>query len=169
VVLFTRLVIIATLLDSLSNALITTALATGRIKNYQMVVGGVLLLNLPISFSFLRLGFQPQITMYIAIAISAICLLLRLWMLKSMVGLSIKDYIQKVLLVIIIVSIASYVIPLFLVFHLNESFIHFIIVGAVGLICSITSIYSMGLSVNEKRFFIQIVKNRIKNITIYRK
>jgi O-antigen/teichoic acid export membrane protein len=164
--LFTRLVIIAALIDSLSNALVTTALATGKIKNYQIIVGGVLLLNLPVSFCFLKFGFQPQTTMYITISISIFCLFLRLWMLKSMVNLSIKEYIGKVLIVVISVSIVSYLIPLCLVFQLNESFAHFIIISGVGLMCSTISIYYLGLDKNEKRYFIQIVKSKSKFLPV---
>jgi O-antigen/teichoic acid export membrane protein len=53
VVLFTRLVIITTLIDSLSGPLITSALATGKIKYYQIIIGGFKLFNLPICFFFL--------------------------------------------------------------------------------------------------------------------
>ncbi len=169
IVLFTCLVIIIALIDSLSSPLITAALATGKIKKYQMVVGGILLLNLPVSYGFLKFGFPPQITMYIAIAISGICLFLRLWMLRSMVGLSIREYIHKVLISIILVSVVSYIIPLFLVFQLNESFPHFILVSIVGMICSILAIYFIGLATNEKKFILQVVQSRIKKSVFFHK
>ncbi|TSA27728.1 lipopolysaccharide biosynthesis protein [bacterium] len=161
VMVFTVLVIITALIDSLSYPLMTAAQATGKIKQYQVVVGGTLILNLPISYCFLKLGFPPQITMYIAIVISVICLFLRLWMLRGLVGLSISDYWKKVLRVIISVSVVAYIIPLFLSLQLEESFIRLIIVGVVGVITSVATIYVLGLSINERQFIIQIIKNRI--------
>ena len=52
---FVRLVLLLSLTEILSNTLITLQLATGEIKAYQLVVGGVLLLNLPISYSCLHI------------------------------------------------------------------------------------------------------------------
>ena len=119
VVLFTRLVIITALIDSLSYPLHTAALATGEIKRYQLIVGGVQLMSLPISFCFLKLGFAPQITMVVAIFISTVSLFLRVYMLESMVGFSIRDYFRKVLLIISAVSVIAYVIPLYLTYQLG--------------------------------------------------
>jgi O-antigen/teichoic acid export membrane protein len=161
ILLFARLVIISALIDSLSYPLMAAASATGKIKQYQIVVGGALLLNLPISYIFLKLGFKPQITMYVAIVISIICLFLRLWMLRGLVGLVVSDYSNKVIKVVIFVSIIAYIIPLFLYFQMEECFIRFIIVGITGVITSIVTIYFIGLSLNEQNYFFQIVRNRI--------
>lgn len=49
-VVFVRLVIVIMLIDSLSGSLITAAQATGRIKLYQTLVGGLLLFIVPISY-----------------------------------------------------------------------------------------------------------------------
>ena len=163
VVLFTRLVIITALIDSLSYSLVTAALATGKIKQYQIVVGGTLLLNLPISYCFLKLGFPPQTTMYVSIVISNICLFLRLWMLRGMVGLSLREYSKKVLLVVLLVSFVAYLIPLFLTFQFEESLTRFIIAGITGVITSFVAIYFIGLSTNERQFFVQAIRNKISN------
>jgi O-antigen/teichoic acid export membrane protein len=163
VVLFTRLVIITALIDSLSYSLVTAALATGKIKQYQIVVGGILLFNLPISYCFLKLGFPPQTTMYISIIISSICLFLRLWLLRKMVGLSMREYSKMVLLAVLLVSFTTYIIPSILVLTMEENFTRFIIVSITGLMTSFLAIYFIGLSVNERHFFVQVIRNKIIN------
>ena len=162
VVLFTRLVIICALIDSLSYPLMTAAQATGKIKQYQIVVGGMMLLNLPASYCFLKMGFLPQVTMFIAIVISIICFFLRLWMLRSMVGLCMRDYYRAVLIVVFSISIVAYLLPLFLIFQLDESLTRFIIVGVTGLMTSFTTIYFIGLSLSERLYFNKIIQNRVK-------
>lgn len=161
VVLFTRLVIITALIDTLSYPLITAALATGEIKRYQLIVGGVQLMSLPISFCFLKLGFAPQITMVVAIFISTVSLFLRVYMLESMVGFSIRDYFRKVLLIISAVSVIAYVIPLYLTYQLGNGSLRFFIVGSGGIIASLAAIYFVGLSANERKFVIQTVHNKV--------
>ena len=51
-VIFTRLIIINILIDSISGPLMTAANASGKIKLYQGIVGGLLILNLPVSYIF---------------------------------------------------------------------------------------------------------------------
>jgi O-antigen/teichoic acid export membrane protein len=163
VILFTRLVIITALIDSLSYPLMTAAQATGKIKKYQATVGGVMLLNLPTSYIFLKFGFPPQIVFYIALLNSIICLLLRLWLLRNMVGLKIEEFFLKVILSSSLVSVFAYAIPLLLLNQLVEGISRFVLVGITGLITSAASIYYLGLSVNERHYIIQALKkNKIK-------
>ncbi|MES2545928.1 MAG: MATE family efflux transporter [Bacteroidota bacterium] len=161
VVNFTCLIIIGALIDSLSYPLMTAAQATGKIKQYQAIVGGTMLLNLPISYCFLKYGFVAEITMYVAIAISIICLFLRLYMLKSMIELSIINFIKTVLIKILIIIFLSMAVPLLIVFLNNESMLRFILVIGLGLVTSLTCIFIFGLSRDEKKSFISLIyKNR---------
>lgn len=163
VVVFTRLIIICALIDSLSYPLITAAQATGRIKKYQIIVGGTLLLNLPITFIFIKLGFLPQVAFYIAIAISIITLFFRLFLLKEMVGLSIKKYLGRVILVVMGASIIAYIIPLIIYINMNEWLLRFLVVGIVGLLTSLLAIYNIGLTKKEQQFLLQIIYSRVIN------
>ena len=52
--LFVQSVLIFTMSESISTPLITAMLATGNIRNYQIVVGGLQIMNLPISYILLR-------------------------------------------------------------------------------------------------------------------
>ena len=54
-VLFVQLILIFAMCESISNPLVTAMLATGQIRNYQIIVGGLQMLNLPISYVCLRL------------------------------------------------------------------------------------------------------------------
>ena len=64
--LFVQLFLIFALSESLSNPMITAMLATGNIRNYQLVVGGIQLLNLPVSYVCLRMGAIPEVTVIVA-------------------------------------------------------------------------------------------------------
>lgn len=163
VIIFTRLVIITALIDSLSFPLMTAAQATGKIKIYQTVVGGTMLLNLPVGYCFLKFGFPPQSTMYIAFGISVVCLFLRLGMLKKMINLSISKYANTVLLSVFKVFLFAYIAPIYLHFQLEENFYRFAVILITGLITSILSIYVLGLSSSERMIIIQLInKYRLK-------
>ncbi|HAX8472696.1 TPA: lipopolysaccharide biosynthesis protein, partial [Escherichia coli] len=64
-VVFTQLVIINILIETISGTVTSAIQATGRIKAYQISVGVVLLLAVPISFVLLKLGLSPEITVVV--------------------------------------------------------------------------------------------------------
>lgn len=94
--LFVQLFLIFALSESLSNPMITAMLATGNIRNYQLVVGGIQLLNIPVSYMLLSMGACPEVTVLVAIILSQICLFARLVMLSKATGFPIKDFITTV-------------------------------------------------------------------------
>lgn len=110
-IIFVRLVLIFAMCESISNPLITAMLATGSIRNYQIVVGGMQMMNFPISYILLERGYAPEITLYVAIGISLCCLALRLFMLRSMIQLPVRSYMKNVFFNICAVTIFSVAIP----------------------------------------------------------
>lgn len=96
--LFVQLFLIFALSESLSNPMITAMLATGSIRNYQLVVGGIQLLNIPVSYAFLTMGAGPEVTVMVAVALSQVCLFARLVMLNRSTGFPIREFLSRVYL-----------------------------------------------------------------------
>jgi O-antigen/teichoic acid export membrane protein len=94
--LFVQLFLIFALSESLSNPMITAMLATGRIRNYQLVVGGIQLLNIPVSYILLKLGAMPEVTVIVAIALSQVCLWARMIMLSRATGFPVGTFVGQV-------------------------------------------------------------------------
>ena len=160
--LFTTLVIVVTLINSLSYSMITVAQATGKIKNYQIWVGGSQLLSLPVSYLFLKSGYPPQSVMYVAVAFALIALLLRLVLLRGMVGFNILAYSKQVLIRVIIMSGLSYGLLFFIVSIFTEGWIRFFTGGFVSIIVAMLSIFFVGLTKDERGFVINFLKTKIK-------
>ena len=161
-VLFTRLVLILTLCEIISQTLITAQYATGKISNYQIVVGGILLMNFPISYLLLYLGFAPEVTVVVAIIISQICLIARLLFLRTMVKLPVKQFIKEVYLKVILVTILSASLPTVCYIFLQPSITRFIIIGLTSVITSSACIYYIGCNHNEQEKVINAIV-KIKN------
>lgn len=154
-VLFVQLILIFAMSESISYPLITAMLATGQIRNYQIIVGGLQMMNLPISYILLRMGFFPEIVIVTAICISQCCLAARLVLLKGMIGISIRKYLQKVYFNILIVSAVAVVLPLVSTQYIDESFMGFIIISLIAVTCTIISIYFIGCNRQERQFIHQ--------------
>lgn len=161
VVPFTRLIVAISAIDSMSHPLMTTAQATGNIRLYQSVVGTMIMLNIPISYVFLKLGSQPLIVFYVSLAISVICLFLRLWIVRRLMPFPVKEYIIKVFGSSVLVCAIALIVPLGIYFLLAENIYTVLLVCVLCLISSLISIYYVGLNVSERKFVMDIVKKKI--------
>lgn len=153
-VLFTRITIVTTMIDSITPALQTSADATGKIRNYQLILGTVILLNIPLCWLGFKLGFPPQSAMYIVMIISVITSFVKIQFAKKMVALSIMYFFKKVFLVIFLVTVISFIMPFFLLFIVNEGFFRLCLITILSTLSCCLSIFYLGLSNNERKFCI---------------
>ena len=163
--LFVQLVLVFAMSESISNPLITAMLATGKIRNYQIIVGGLQMMNLPISYILLRNGCIPESVLIVAICISQCCLAARLYMLRGMIGLSVREYMSKVYFNVLAVTILSAILPVISFYYLNETFISFIMICVISIFCTILVIYFVGCNEKERQFInekINIIKTKLK-------
>lgn len=154
--LFCKLVLINTLIDCISGPLMTAAQASGKIKKYQFVVGGLLLLILPISYILLKLGLPPQTTLYVSISISIIALFARLKIISPLVDLSILEFVQRVLFRALPVVVISSIFPIVIKNSINQELIRFFAVFIISILSVALSIYWIGFTKNER--------NHMKNV-----
>ena len=163
-VLFVQLILIFAMSESISNPLVTAMLATGKIRNYQIVVGGLQMMNLPISYVCLRFGCIPETVLVVAIAISQCCLAARLYMLRGMIGLSSIQYMKKVYFNVIAVALLSVMIPAILSKYMDESFLSFAILSLLVMACTIAVEFYVGCNGKERAFVIEKVGAAIRKL-----
>lgn len=164
-VLFVQLVLVFTMSESISNPLITSMLATGKIRNYQLVVGGLQMMNLPLSYILLRAGMFPEMVIVIAIVLSQCCLAARLVMLRGMIGLSAKKFIKNVYINVLMVTLIAIIIPFLLTMKLDESFQNFILSCFMSFLCTGITIFYVGCNKSERQFVItkiHLIIDRLK-------
>ena len=150
---FISLGLICALSESISYPLVTAMLATGNIRNYQLVVGGLNMMNLPVSYLFLRIGCVPEAVIIVSIAISQLCLFARLWMLRGTIGLSARRFLKKVYLNVVSVAMAAALIPGLLVFVMgNEALPKVAVTCIVSLLTSSLAILYFGCRRHEREF-----------------
>ena len=154
-VLFVQFILIYILLESISFTMVTLMLATGEIKKYQMIVGGCQLLNFPISWMVLKLGYAPEYTVVVSIVVAFLCLALRLYMLRGMVGLPVKDFVVTVLIKILIVAFVSFLAPFLISCFCETGIKRFVINVPVSVIWTILSIWILGMYKTEKKIIIE--------------
>ena len=162
---FTQLILIYSLSEALSGPLITVMLATGKIRNYQLIVGGCQLLNLPAYYLFLKQGFPVESVFIVMIAISIISEFARLFMLRNMIQLSIRAFLKDVYFNVIYVSLLSALIPFLLKqFFGVESIQAFIIIVVLTVLCTVAIIYFVGCNKHERKLVKAVISKVLNKI-----
>lgn len=148
---FLILVIIVGLIDSISNPLMTLSQATGKVRLYQSVVGGIIIMNLPISWILLSWGYQAEVTLYVAITMSIIALFARLLILRNLCSFPVLDFCKKVLLRLLITTIIAILITYLLrLLFTDADIIVTVFVFVLSVLVSLLTVYLLGLTKHEK-------------------
>jgi hypothetical protein len=159
---FTRLMIVTAIIESLANPLITSINATGKIKIYQIYTSSIILLILPVSYLFLKLGFPPQTIMYVMIVTSVLAQVGRIYFMKDLLKMNILHYLEQVILPISAVTLLTFVLPILCYYCLDPSFLRLLIVCAVTLVSAAFIIFHIGLTESERNALVAFVINKIK-------
>lgn len=149
-VTFTQLTLVFTMIEAISHPLIKAQQATGRIRNYQLVVGGLNLLNLPICYVIYKMGGIEESFLIVAILCSIVCLMARIYMLRTHVKLNVRDFLKNVLLNIVIVSAISLTLPVLLSCYLPQCFWSLCLNAIVTFCFSCIIILFIGCNSNER-------------------
>ena len=152
---FVQLVLLFSMSEAISLPLVTAMLATGNIKKYQIIVGGLQVLNLPIAYILLKFNFAVELVFVVAIVISQLCLLARLHLLRGMIGLHAREFLRKVYFNVLIVTILAGVVPFYLHHFLSSGAISFLLQCLVSVILSLLVIFFVGCNRMERSFSVQ--------------
>lgn len=160
---FTRWILVYLLVESISKPIITAKNATGQIRNYQIVVGGILLLMLPLSYIGLKCGLSVVFVSVINVVTAMLGFLARMLMLRgSFPTWSSKCFIGDVVCPVFVVSIISCILPILVTMLLPNTFLGFILTSLVAVISTVVCIYLFGTTAKEKEN-IGIIATRIKS------
>ncbi|NPD90881.1 oligosaccharide flippase family protein [Xylanibacter muris] len=159
-VLFLQLILIISILTALGNPLSNAAGANGRIRNFQLIVGGINLLLLP--FTWLMFKTQgkpmPEWAFYIQIVVCIIMQVARVLLVKPLIKLSIWEYMVHVVKPCVCVTVLASVLPVFLTFLMVDGLLSLVVITVVSIISVLMSIYTVGMEQVEKDFILAKIK-----------
>ncbi|MCC5879154.1 MAG: oligosaccharide flippase family protein [Idiomarina sp.] len=153
--IFLRLILINLIIESVSRPLITAAQATGNIRLYQFVVGGILLLNVPLAYVVLRAGYPPASVFILAIGLTLCAATARVVMLKRIFTFSIVDFLKvSISKSIMVATISVLVVQLVSNKFLTDlNLLEFIVFALLTLVFNFSLIWIVGLDRIERERF----------------
>lgn len=163
---FLRLILIVGLLYTLSNPIIVSVHATGRLKKFQLIEGTMLLMIVPIAYVLLKFfSVPPEYVFMVHIVVELVTQYARLRIVLPMIGMRLSMYFKQVIVPIVIVAVFSPVIPFIVYSSFSKGLLQFIAVCIVCIVCASVVIYTFGCTVSERRFLVNKVAEVIRKVT----
>ena len=159
--LLTRLVLIISMLETYTYSIGCAVQATGRIRDYQLVISGICLLIFPISWVLFKLGFPLYTGLVVYLFCCVLSLVARMPFLKKLLNIPPGEYVKQVFVRTGAVSIVSFFPPFVCVRYMGESLGRFIFVVMIALFSTSLSICFLGLNSDEKKMIKKFIYERM--------
>lgn len=161
-VIFMRLVLLISLVNSFSSLLAAAKGATGDIKSYQVTLTLIGSLHIPLVWIAFKLGGGAEYSMYVYLVIVVVLQAIRIWFVCRSINLSIRKFLTKVVIRCLAVLLLSSIIPTALHVAFTPSLFTTIVVGGVSAVCVILSTLYIALTVSERNAIMKLVLARIR-------
>lgn len=160
---FCKLTIYFCLIEAICGPLYMSVQAIGNIRNYQLIMGGILLLNLPISYILLKQGMSANTIFVVRLVINVAMLLSRMIYLKKVTYFPLWRYVCTVILPCILVISTIYPIADFIA-RQNEGILWAFVSSFIGLVLTGLGIYLLGISHRERHEVMKLLKRSLNRL-----
>ena len=161
---FTILILVNMVISSLNTPISQIVHATGKMKNYQLTTSLVICSILPISWFFLKLGYDPNSVFIVSLIMTIINQYVCMLLLKRIFQYDIIDYCKKVLIPCVVFGIIVISVSYIPVLLLQPSFLRFALVLALSITTSSIVAYYM-IFTKQEQF---LAKSFIKKLVSHR-
>lgn len=158
---FVVIVLLISLVNNMNSVLSTIVHASGQMRDYQLYGGVVSILSIPFVYFVLYIGGSPESAFWVSLLFTVIMQIVSLYIVRSIVGLSIKKYFVEIIIPLSIVTLVSSILPCVLRFSIDEGFFRLIFIAMTSLIVSLSAFYFIAMSYSEKEIVKQMVGNRL--------
>ena len=156
-VIFVQLSLILGLCDSIGASSYTACIASGKMKYYALVLTPIGLLEFPLTWLFFFYGAPVVSTYYLYILVKLLVVVVRLHVMKNLVGLKPDIFVKKVFYSILPTTIVAIIPSLFVVQFFEPSFIRLFVSIVIGILSVAFAAFYVGMTSLEQR----VIKERI--------
>ena len=153
-VIFIHIMICISLIYTTANPCIIANQATGKVRVYQAVVGGILLTILPISYIVLKLGAPAYSVFIVHFCIESVAQFSRMYMLRKLINLPVRQYLINIYIPIITTVVVAIILPIFIHMQFERGWLRFMVVGFTCVLSVSFSAFFIGFTKSEREFFL---------------
>lgn len=158
--LFCILVLFTASIEAYGYPIITVIRGANKLKGYQLWVSAVLLLALPISYIFMKIGFDAYVVFVVNASLTLIASITRILYLNKCFDFNLRIFMSKLLLPMLLVLVLAVSINALLFLYETENFIIVAIQCCISVILTALIIYGVGLNKIERSY----INNKINKI-----
>lgn len=160
--IFCRLFLVSAILDSMSQPVFFGAMASGKIKTYQICMSS-LFATIPLfTYIFYKLGMPSYSCLYPEIGAFAVAIYGRAYFTRKVTGFPIVRFLKEAILPCFTIILTALPIPVFVVLNMEAGGLRFILTSFVCELSLIIPIISLGMSKSERSFIFEFILNKIK-------
>ena len=163
-VIFLRLTLIISIVQAVANPYITAVCATGNIRNYQLTVGGLTLLNIPVCYALLKVGLDATSVYFASLIMYIATFAIRMMFVRNQIGLPIKELCKTIILKLIPIALISLAGCYFIAKLIStETFWGLFLFAILSCFVTMPLIFYVILKKNERNYAINYIKTKISN------
>ena len=155
--IFCRLILVYFSIEAITAPLWMSVQATGKIRNYQILMASLIFLNFPIAYIVLKLGLPVYSIWIVRIMVNVVVMIARCIYMKKKLNFPLLPYIKAVIMPIVSVTLVALPIPILLYYTIHGFWQNMIIVGIITFALTVVDVYFVGMNTHEKL----IVRNMI--------
>lgn len=165
-VVFLRFLLVILLVQQTASPLITSIAATGKIKKYEMITGGLMLTIVPVAYVVLKMGGQPWSVFAVYLLIVILTYTATLYITLPPINLSLKDYLNNVLRPCAIVLVLSLITPFAMKMIIKPCTLFSFLNIGVTVFCTCVLCYTIGIDKDMRTLVREKVMSRLKKKSI---
>lgn len=159
---FMRLSLVGYLISMLGETGYTACQATGHIRRYTIIVSSVALLPLPLTWVCYRLGGSAHYAYYTYILTYALVNIVRLRLMKRMMGFPPMMFVRQVFVRVLIVAVPAFALPALVASHMDEGLLRLVVTGGASLTGTCLWTWLLGMGSHERQYIISLTLKKLK-------
>lgn len=163
-VIFIKILLIGSLIDSPSAPFVIGIQANGNIKWHEIINGTLLLLILPISYYVLSIGFPPFSIFIVYAFFMFVALVIRITIFSKLMKIGVTMIFNQIFKRIIIVCCLSFLLGCFFNEFIQDTIWGSLLYSILTFFIIVALSYFIGLSSNEKEYATSIILKLVNKI-----
>ena len=164
-VIFAQLSLIVGWIDCIGNSAYTACMASGHIRKYSLIVTPVGYLDFFIVWILFSFGWNVVWAYWIFIIIKVLINIIRVFLLKELIGLKIYRFLKDVYLPILCVGVLSLIFPYLVNQSMPESIFRIVATSITSITAVCVFVYFIGMDTAERKFVINRISNYVHRNT----
>lgn len=161
-VAFVRITLAIAIIQAMANPFVTAISATGNIRSYQLVVGGITLANIPVCYILLYCGLDPLWVYVASLVMYVVTFIIRLVFVRNKAHIAVRWLGITIVCRLAPIALIGFVVSYCLSINIDTTtWLGLIIFSGTTCVFTLFLIYTIGLQKKERLFVHTFIQSKI--------